>query len=122
MSHDCSCDYDPPSVYFSRTVRARKEYCCGECGRKIAIGESHEYVFGVYDGYTYQPRTCCHCVAIREFVSINIPCFCWAHGNVLSDARMAIEAAYWRAAEEVAGLAFGFGRLLVKAKRARAAA
>jgi hypothetical protein len=116
---DCSCDYDPPQVYSSRMVRARKEYRCYECRAKIAVGEQHEYAFGVSDGWTYQPRTCTHCVGIRKFVATNIPCFCWAHGNLIDDCRNIIQASYEQAADEVAGLAFGFGRLLVKAKRAR---
>lgn len=117
----CYCDYDPPQIHRSKTVRARKEYRCCECDKKIAAGESHEYVFAVSDGYTYQPRTCSHCVGIRRFVAINIPCFCWAHGNLIEDAKEAISEAYSRARDEVQGVAFGFGRLLVKARRARAA-
>ena len=117
----CYCDYDPPQIHRSKTVRARKEYRCCECDKKIAAGERHEYVFAVSDGYTYQPRTCSHCVGIRRFVAINIPCFCWAHGNLIEDAKEAISEAYSRARDEVQGVAFGFGRLLVKARRARAA-
>lgn len=120
MSYDCSCDYDPPEVYSSRLVKARKEYRCYECDRKIAIGDTHEYVFGVSGGYPYQPRTCLHCVGIRQFVSINIPCFCWAHGNIIDDAKAAIEDAYYRAGDEVRGVMFGFLRLLVKARRSSA--
>ena len=89
----CYCDYDPPQIHRSKTVRARKEYRCCECDKKIAAGESHEYVFAVSDGYTYQPRTCSHCVGIRRFVAINIPCFCWAHGNLIEDAKEAISEA-----------------------------
>jgi len=116
---DCYCDYESPDVYSSRMVKARKEYRCYECDKKIAVGETHEYAFGVHDGYSYQPRTCSHCVGIRRFVSINIPCFCWSHGNLVDDAKNIITAAYEQAPDEVRGLAFGFGRLLVKAKRAR---
>lgn len=122
MSFDCFCDYDPPEVYSSRFVRARKEYRCYECRKLIRVGERHEYAFGVLDGWTYQPRTCMGCVGIRQFVSINIPCFCWAHGNILDDARSAVQQAYEVAPDEVKGLAFGLGRLMVKAKRERATA
>lgn len=119
---DCYCDYDSPQVYSSRKVRARKDYRCYECSAPIKAGDLHEYVFGVSDGYTYQPRTCLSCVGIRQFVAINIPCFCWVHGNVLDDAKSAIEQAYQVAPDEVRGLYFGFGRLLVKARQARLAA
>lgn len=118
---DCYCDYVPVDVHRARKVRARKPYRCEECGKRIAVGEVHEYVFAVYDGDPSQFRTCAHCLDIRQFVQNNIPCFCWAYGNLIDDAREAIDAAYWRAKEEVRGLAFGFGRLLVKSKRARAA-
>lgn len=120
MSLDCYCDYDPPSVYSSRMVRARKRYHCYECHSAINVGDRHEYAFGAYDGYTYQPRTCAHCVAIRQFVTNNIPCWCWAHGDMLSEARYIVEAAYREAPDEVKGVAFGLGRLMVKARRARA--
>lgn len=120
MSLDCHCDYESPDVYSSRNVRARKEYRCYECDAPIAIGELHEYAFGVSCGYTYQPRTCLRCVEIRRFVTVNIPCFCWGHGNLIDDCRSIIEEAYHQAPDEVRGLAFGFGRLLVKARRARA--
>lgn len=122
MSIDCSCDYDAPSVYRSDVVRARKPYHCYECGKDIAVGEQHEYVFAVWSGDVGSPRTCLSCVEIRNFVKINIPCFCWGHGNLIEDCRNAIDAAYDAARNEVQGLAFGFGRLLVKAKRARASA
>lgn len=119
MSIACYCDYDAPEVYSSRLVCARKNYRCYECGKPIAIGERHEYAFGIVDGYSYQPRTCTHCLDIRQFVVNNIPCFCWAHGTLISDAREIISRAYEEAPDEVKGVAFGFGRLLVKARRAR---
>ena len=50
MSYDCSCDYDPPQVYSSRIVKGRKEYRCYECSHKIAVGEQHEYAFGLLGG------------------------------------------------------------------------
>lgn len=119
---DCYCDYDPADVYRAKLVRGRKPYRCEECGHRITVGEKHEYVFGVWDGEPRHFRTCSHCLGIRQFVKNNIPCFCWAHGNLIDDARGAIEYAYDRARDEVRGLAFGFGRLLVKAKRARQSA
>lgn len=118
---DCYCDYESPSVYSARMVRARKPHRCEECSRVIQVGERHEYVFGVYDGYTITPRTCSHCVGIRQFVKINIPCFCYLHGNLIDDCRETIRAAYEQAPDEVKGVAFGFGRLLVKARRERRA-
>lgn len=122
MTLDCYCDYDAPEVYSSRIVHGRKDYNCWECGKSIIKGEQHEYAFGVADGATYQPRTCMSCVGIRQFVSINIPCFCWAHGNLIEDAKNIVRAAYEEAPDEVRGVAFGLGRLLVSARRERASA
>lgn len=116
---DCFCDYEPAQVYRSRVVTARKEHRCEECSRRIRIGERHEYVFGVWGGTSGQARTCSHCLDIRTFVNNSVPCFCWAHGNMLEDAQEAVREAYWRAREEVRGLWFGYGRLVVNARRAR---
>lgn len=119
-------------VEHSRSGRRQRAHCCGrDClaGQNKSRDDNalHGVRVAAYralvreDGYPYQPHTCLHCVGIRKFVATNIPCFCWAHGNLLDDCRNIIEAAYDQAADEVRGLAFGFGRLIVKAKRARSA-
>lgn len=119
MSIDCYCDYDPADVYSARVVKARKHYRCDECAGRINPGASYEYTFGVWGGATAAYRTCMSCVGIRRFVKINIPCFCWAHGNLIEDCRDTIDMAYDQAADEVRGLRFGFGRMLVAARRQR---
>lgn len=119
---DCYCDYDMPSVYRARTVKARKLYRCEECSGPIVPGEAHEYAFGVYDGDAFTFRTCERCTDLRQFVKNSVPCFCWAHGNTLQDALEAIEAAYDRARKEVRGLFMGYGRLRIAIKRHNAAA
>lgn len=121
MSIQCYCDYDSPQVYSSKIVKARKEHRCYECGRTIKAGERYESAFGVSDGDTYQPHTCGDCVDIRQFIQNNIPCFCWAHGNLFEDCFNVIEAAYEQAPDEVRGLWFGYQRLRVKARRRRKA-
>ena len=112
MSYDCYCDYDSPEIYRSSRPRARKEYGCYECAARILPGEIHEYHFGVQYGDSYSGRTCMKCVEIREWVTGNIPCFCWAHGNMIEDARGAIDEACYRAPEETVGIRFGFARRL----------
>ena len=119
MTLDCYCDYDPPTVYRSSMQRAAKVYRCEECSARILPGEQYEYVFGVYDGYASTFRTCSDCVALRKWLRTNVPCFCWAHGNLIQDCRDTIDAAYQKAADEDRCLAVGVGRLLVKAKRNR---
>lgn len=110
MSIDCYCDYETPTIYRSDTRRAKKRYGCEECSGEIFPGEIHEYHFGMCDGNSYFGRTCIHCVEIRRWVTGNIPCFCWAHGNMMEDARNAIDEAVYRAREETVGLKFGFLR------------
>ncbi len=117
---DCGCDYDPPSVYSHRVVTARKSYRCEECAAKINPGDRYETTFGVWDGYPETFRTCLDCVDVRTWVRNNVPCFCWAHGNMREDAQNAIEDAVCRAPDETRGLRFGFGRLLVKQRQMRA--
>lgn len=116
---DCYCDYDPPQFCKTKRQTARKDHKCGECFRLIKPGETYEYMAGMWDGIFSTHRTCSHCLNIRQFVENSVPCFCWAYGSLHDDARDTIEAAYWRAREEVKGLFMGFGRLVIAGKRAR---
>lgn len=110
MSYDCYCDYDSPEVYRSKRVKARKEYGCEECAGRIYPGDVYEYHFGVQYGDSYSGHTCIKCVEIRDWVTGNIPCYCWAHGNMFEDASNAIDEACYRAPEETVGIRFGFLR------------
>lgn len=112
MSYDCVCDAAEDVAFYRATIRrARKGYNCEECARPIRPGDRYEAAFGVTcDGYSYDPRTCLSCVDIRTWVKNNVPCFCWAHGSMLDDAKEAIEEACYRAPEETRGLRFGFLR------------
>lgn len=65
----CVCpadNYDPPDIYNVKTVKARKEHHCYECGDVIPVGRRYEYVRALYDGSWSSFRTCLVCVAIRE--------------------------------------------------------
>ena len=106
---DCYCNYDRPKVYVATIPRARKQHVCDECGRKIEPKERYERVFGVWD-YASNFLTCDRCMTLRQWVTNNVPCFCWAHGNMLEDAEETIKEAMWRAGEEARGLWFGFLR------------
>lgn len=121
MSVDCFCDYDPPSVYRRQIVTARKPHKCYECSGEIGPGEQYEYVFGIWEGCADVFKTCERCYDIRQWVKNNVPCFCWAHGNMLDDAECAIDDAFWRAPLETVGLRFGFLRRKVEASRHRKA-
>lgn len=108
---DCYCDYDPATVYKRRHIKAaRKKFKCEECAEWIEVGQPYEYVFAIWEGCVSELRTCHRCWALRQWVQNNIPCLCWAHGNLHQDMEDAIEAAYERAREEVTGVRFGFLR------------
>lgn len=112
---DCYCDYDPPIFYSKSVVKAaRKPHRCDECSRPIAAGESYERISGKWDiGYGISTfTTCSRCLDLRQWVTNNLPCFCWAHGSMLDDAKEAIDEATWRASDETRGLRFGWLRRL----------
>lgn len=113
MSYECYCDYEYPEFFSSYIQTARKEHRCGECGCTIQPGEKYEYVCGKWDGCVSVEKTCERCYDLRKWVSNNIPCFCWAYGNVYDDAREAINEARLRAPEETHGVLFGFQRRVV---------
>lgn len=113
MGYDCSCDYDAPEFYNKSEPRARKQHRCDECGGVISPGESYEYVSGKWDGWFSQFKTCGRCRDIRTWTQNNVPCLCWAHGDMIEDCRESIEEATYRAPEETKGLHFGFLRRIV---------
>lgn len=105
----CFCDYDAPSVYRRSTPIARKRHYCEECSGFIEPGEQYEYVAGKWDDFgTF--KTCIRCHDLRQWVKNNVPCLCWAHGNIWEDCYYAVEDAHQRARGEVPGLMFGFLR------------
>ncbi len=109
MSYDCYCDYDQPSFYNSAIVTARKPHKCEECRNIIQPGDKYERATGKWD-YVDTFKTCSHCVDLRTWTKNNVPCLCWAHGNLISDCAEAIGEARWREPKETAGLRFGFLR------------
>jgi len=122
MTYDCSCSYDMPDVYWSKIRRARKTHSCYECGNAILPGDQYEYAFGVYNGDPpYTPHTCEPCIDIRTWVKNSVPCFCWAHGNMIEDAKEAVNEAHYRAPQETVGLRFGLLRRIELRDRFHAA-
>lgn len=122
MSDVCYCDYDPPEFSSRRICVARKAHKCTECRGPIQPGEKYEYVAGRWEGEFCDFHTCERCVDLRQWVMNNVPCFCWAHGDMTQNATEAIEAATYRAPKETAGLYFGFLRRLVLRDRHNKAA
>jgi hypothetical protein len=111
----CSCDYDMPEFYTARIHTARKQHKCSECGCKINPGERYENVFGGWCGEVDNPKTCCRCLDLREYVKAHVPCFCFAHHNVHEDAMET--AREW--SHEAAGLLFGAYRRMIAINRER---
>lgn len=59
-------DWDAPTLYNYNFVKARKEYSCCECGRKIHKGAEYQRVTGLWGGRFETYRTCMDCYYIRE--------------------------------------------------------
>ena len=115
MSDACFCDYDNPDFYDTQSIKAAKiAQCCDECHRTISVGESYERTFVKWEGEVNVYKTCARCLAVKEWVAAHVPCFCWAHGNILNDARETVSE-YWHEAPD---FWFGWGRRLVAVKRA----
>lgn len=115
MSEACYCDYNPPDFFSESMHTARKAHRCSECGRAIDVGEQYENTTGKWDGDFSTFKTCLRCRAVREYVVEHVPCFCWAYGNMLQDARDTVS----EYARELPGLWVGFGRLLLAATTRR---
>lgn len=117
MSYDCVCDYEPAEVYSASRIKcARKDHKCDECFRRIARGESYESVWAIWEGEPTTFKTCCRCLALREFVQQNVKCFCWAHGNMIEDAMGCADEYY----EQGNGLLFGAYRRKILIERGTA--
>lgn len=117
----CVCDYDPADFYNATIRTARKLHACFECGGQILPGDKYEHVTGKWEGRLDTFRTCERCHDIRQWVENNVPCVCWAHGNMIEDAEAAIDEACSRAPAETVGLRFGFRRRIVARDRFSAA-
>lgn len=116
MSEECYCDYEPWDFYQSTDRKARKSHRCDECRRTITAGENYEYTFAIFQGDPTNARTCSHCKSLREYVTANVPCFCWQHENMLEDAIETLR----EYAHESPGLFFGGARFFIKARQIRA--
>jgi hypothetical protein len=107
---ECYCDYDPAVFYHKTRPKARRAYTCEECLRTIEPGQAYENVFAKWEDWPVTFKTCAECADLRQWVKNNVPCLCWAHGNLFEDLQMAVNDACCRAPLETAGLRFGFLR------------
>lgn len=113
---ECYCDYETPTVYSIATPTAKRSHKCIECGNAISIGERYERITSLFDGEWDTYKTCCRCIAVREYVKAHVPCFCWYHYNLLDDA----DAAMDEYAHLVPGMRMEYGRLRVLTRQRRA--
>lgn len=118
MQFECSCDFDfYYQVYNQVKRKARKEHCCYECNMKILRGEVYEYTTGIYEGSVDVYHTCAMCTELKEWVKIQIPCFCYCHGQIHEMATETVKEAQAYVGSELAGVYFSLLRKLVKIKR-----
>lgn len=118
---DCYCDYEPAKFLTERRVKAaRKAHQCCECYRKIQPGEPYTETAGLWD-YFQTFKTCQDCQRLRDYLTISFTCYCWAYGDQFEDLRDFLDSAHRKAGDEIAGVRFRVGRLMVQRKRARQA-
>ncbi len=117
----CYCDSEAPDFFSRATPKARKAFRCYECSGEISPGERYERVAGKWDGEFAEYLTCERCFDIRKWVQNNVPCFCFAFGNLREDTQNAVEEAQYRAPAETIGLRFGLLRRFVQRDRFNAA-
>lgn len=79
----CSLDYDPPTMYVRKTVKARKPHRCCECGRAIEPGEQYQRVVGVWDGTFDKHTTCGQCVSAADLLMKH--CHGFMHCGIYED-------------------------------------
>lgn len=117
MSYDdCYCDYgDPPTFFTEVKYTARIQHKCSECCGPIHPKEQYERVVGKWDGDVSMYKTCCRCLALREHLKAHVRCFCWNFGDMLNEARNAVDNLPVEA--EGTGLYFELGRLAVAIRR-----
>jgi hypothetical protein len=115
VGSECYCDYERPDLYAvevrTRSTRARTLLKCYECHKPINQGDRYERVWARWagDDVCGAIATCPRCLALREYVTTHVPCFCWFHGGMLDDARDTVDTY----AHEAPGLWFGYLRRLV---------
>lgn len=94
---ECTCltgswdDDGMPDFLSTRTVKARENHKCCECGETIKPGEKYERASGKWDGKLETFKTCLICVNIRASV------YCrggYAYGGLRDDLLRAFGVDY----------------------------
>ena len=111
----CYCDHESAEFLVERTRKARKPHRCEACTVTILPGEQYEQVVAKCDGRIENFATCADCVALREYVTAHIPCFCWTYQELFDESREEMR----EHAHLVPGMAMESGRLLVAMRKRR---
>lgn len=96
-------DHDAPTVSSTHMRVSRKVRRCSECDRSIAVGESYQNCFMVYDSSPDTFTTCAHCVVAMRWLARN--CGGYLFEGVWDDIREHIS--------EYPTLRFSLSRLVV---------
>lgn len=109
----CYCDFDPPEFSRVSVVTARVSHKCESCGCNIPSGSRYERAVGKWpDGFD-SFATCAECLALRQYVTAHVPCFCWTYQNLYEDATEILR----EYCHHVPGMAMEAGRMLVNMRR-----
>ena len=100
MSALCYCDYETgPSFFKDETRHAAKEHQCSECPGLIHVGEKYIYSFGIWDGFGQSFYWCKHCVAVKDWVTAHLPCFCFSYGGLHDDVGALLQEISFQASQ-----------------------
>lgn len=116
MNEYCYCDFEPFTFYRAKNITAKKQHRCTECRSAIQPGEKYERASGKFDGFFKSYKTCCRCIAVREYVKAHVPCFCFLHEGLYEDGGADCTIKSYQ--HEVPGMGMEYGRLRVAVKRA----
>lgn len=116
----CGCTYYETTdvqLYRPHIIRrAQKAHSCHECAGGVRVGERYESAFVLVEGRAQTYRTCCRCLALREWLHVHLPCFCWLHTNLREDVIETAKEFAWRA--QIPGFLFRVYRLELTIRRA----
>ena len=113
----CECDIDGYSTFSTVRIRtAKKQHKCTECFGPIIPGDRYEYASGKQEGEMWDNKTCPRCLALIDWITAHVPCFCRMYGGLFEDERM---PEMIHKARETPGFAFGILRRIVAIERAK---
>ncbi len=69
------CDFDPPTIYEAKTVKARKAHKCCECRKPIEKGQMYIRHKGLWEGRFDEYKWCMICDGLQK--KYKVTCFCF---------------------------------------------